>query len=79
MDVMNFHSTPSLDIGHPDVAARNRPVAPKAPAKMGDTRVVLPCGGCASTNANEVRSPRLGWLAWAIGGGLLAAIILQRL
>ena len=33
----------------------NSPTSP-----MGETKVRLPFGGCASTNSDEVRAPRLG-------------------
>ena len=38
-----------------------------APASrsMGATRVRLPFGGCASTEAEEVQMPGLSWLVWA--------------
>lgn len=54
-------------------------VPPHAPAKMGETRVLLPCGGCASSNPEAVCSPRIGWLPWGVVAGLVAWILIQRL
>jgi hypothetical protein len=35
--------------------------------RMGTTCVKLPFGGCANSDPDEVRIPRLQWLALAIG------------
>ncbi|SRR6266567_2467 len=45
--------------------------------KMGATRVRLPFGGCASTEAKEVQMPGLAWLVWAaiVAGCLLVWLL----